>query len=267
VWPGGGLRKNGWARTWERLPGGVTEELPRRGEFSGTPGNGTRTDQKRVWGRMTFYGFVHSLFTFTADAPWVLLIREVGLPQTCQGPPTRGGCSLAMPPSHALTASARGRSRPCPSQMRRHNIRMRHKPGSFQLDNKQTNTTARASPPSNSHTPRSQVFMCFYTRTRVSIRHVHRFYQIVILRAPRSSRPVHPLLFSHRPPCQSAAMPFPAFDAIDIPGRPAIPFLLNHYSESLALSRHWLAVVRKHSLLADDRGCVSRAPMGGSTVP
>ena len=266
MWPGGGLRKNGWARTWERLPGGVTEELPPRGEFSGTPGNGTRTDQKRVWGRMTFYGFVHSLFTFTADVLGFCLSEKLAFLKRVKGHQLEEAVLLQCPPSHALTASARGRSRPCPSLMRRHTYVCGISPDlSSLITNKQIQL--RVPRPLHSHTPRSQVFMCFYTRTRVSIRHVHRFYQIVILRAPRSSRPVPPLLFSHSPLVSQPRCLFLPLTPSTSLGRPSTPFLLNHYSETLALSRHWLAVVRKHSLFADDRGCVSRAPMGGSTVP
>jgi hypothetical protein len=69
-------------------------------------------------------------------------------------------------------------------------------------------------------------------------------------------------------PCQSTAEPFPVSRSSAPLNGPSSPLsYFNHYSETSAPSRHWLAVVRKHSLLVDDRGCVSWAPMGGSTVP
>jgi len=136
------------------------------------------------------------------------------------------------------------RSRPCPSQMRRHT----HVYGTSPDLSSLITTTARASPPSLSH-PRSQVFMCFYTRTRVSIRHVHRFYQIVILRAPRSSRPVPPLFFSRRSlsavshnPISCVALSSASLDGLPVFLSILTQSLLGNFSAIVSLAH-------KHSLM------------------
>ncbi|KAI0252379.1 hypothetical protein BJV78DRAFT_352457 [Lactifluus subvellereus] len=109
--------------------------------------------------------------------------------------------------------------------------------------------------------------MCFYTRTRVSIRHVHRFYQIVILRAPRSSS-LHSIVLLPPLVCQSRSLFLCAF-VIGISGRP--PVFLSFLTQSLLGDLGAIASLARYRPQAqparDDRGCVSRAPMGGSTVP
>ena len=106
----------------------------------------------------------------------------------------------------------------------------------------------------HSHTPDLRFktsCACTRVRPRVSMCHVHRFYQMCYSSSASlvKTRPfivllLPPLLVSRKP-----QKPFPcAFDS-RISRRPVSSFLPNYYSETPALSRHWLAVVRKHSLL------------------
>jgi hypothetical protein len=94
--------------------------------------------------------------------------------------------------------------------------------------------------------------MCLYTRTpaRLHVPRTSLLSDVLFLeRFARQDPSLHcssPATLVSQPQAQK---PFPcAFDS-RISRRPVSSFLPNYYSETPALSRHWLAVVRKHSLL------------------
>jgi len=135
-------------------------------------------------------------------------------------------------------------------------------------------------------------FHVLYTHTRVSIRHVCRFYQMrcypsaSLVPAPSSL-----VLLSGCPLSLSVSLGHTVISVgpsvhrrYSGSGRPlpSLPFLplsyliINHCSEAKLLYHHiasFRSVGRKQEGAGvaqpsgDDRGCVSWAPMGGSTVP
>jgi hypothetical protein len=153
--------------------------------------------------------------------------------------------------------------------------------------------------PSLSIPSRSLVFMCF-TRIRASPYATYvASIRCVVIRAPRSSRSLPPSFFFPAAPCPcqsvSVTQSFQcgAFGTQTVFGiwttttevffpLPSLPFLplsyliINHCSEAKLLYHHiasFRSVGRKQEGAGvaqpsgDDRGCVSWAPMGGSTVP
>jgi hypothetical protein len=111
---------------------------------------------------------------FAADAPWPIgsLILAVGLPQMLKSFVRRTKVPSAQLALMDFARIALGLDKD-KAKRGTHTCIIS---GSFPLDvNKQTQQTC-ASPPTP-NPPRSLVFMCF-TRTRVSMRHVCRFYQM-----------------------------------------------------------------------------------------
>jgi len=126
--------------------------------------------------------------------------------------------------------------------------------------------------------PRISGFHVLYTRTRVSIRHVCRFYQMCC--SPSASLvKVLPTTTQHNSsaaPWQSVTQSYSVFVS-SIPAcrwTTSVPpyLIVNHLLNFsiIASFRPLSDASRKRGRAqpsSDDRGCVSWAPMGGSTVP
>ena len=223
---------------------------------------------------MSFYGSPTHI-SLHSRRPWPLIAYQSSWPSSNVYRSFIRRTRLFSLHNAPFTAFYSYRSRSCRGQMWRDTC-AQDTTSSPDLSCLMTNThNSSCLAPPRSQFPGSLVFMCF-TRVRASPYATYvASIRCVVLRAPRSSRSfLHPI--SSATPCQSVTVVFSVFLS-SIPalttGVVSLYLIINHLfgtSASSGLFARCRTQARNRGRAqpsGDDRGCVTWAPMGGSTVP